>query len=90
MNAHVHPSLDFPDVLVECGLSDLGVLSMDLVTDVSDRRRWESITGRTIRKDSAVLQAVRSVIGSGRRKRGSPPSAGWWPTTAFRFLPAFG
>ena len=34
---------DFSDVSVECGLLDLGVLSLDLVTEAEDRRSRESM-----------------------------------------------
>ena len=40
---HVPPVLDFPDTQVASTLRDLGPVSLDLVSDTEDRRRWEAM-----------------------------------------------
>ena len=40
---HMRPRPDFPDVSVTCTPVELGTLSLDLVTDAEDRRRWEAM-----------------------------------------------
>ncbi|MCY3599100.1 MAG: IS4 family transposase [Acidimicrobiaceae bacterium] len=43
LEPHIRPPPDFPGISVACTLRDLGVLSLDLVTDAADRRRWEAM-----------------------------------------------
>ena len=43
LDPHMRPPSDFPDSSVACALCDLGALSLDLVTDAADRRRWEAM-----------------------------------------------
>ncbi len=40
---HPRPASDFPDRLVSCPLRELGVLSLEPVTDAAARRRWEAM-----------------------------------------------
>ena len=43
LEPHIRPPPDFPGISVAYTLRDLGALSLDLVTDAADRRRWEAM-----------------------------------------------
>ncbi len=43
LEPHARPPPDFPDSSVSCPLRELGVLSLEPVTEAEDRRRWEAM-----------------------------------------------
>ena len=40
---HAGPAPDYPDISVECGLGELGALSLEPVQGAEERRRWEAM-----------------------------------------------
>ena len=43
LDPHARPAPDFADVSVECSLREFGAVSLDLVGEGEDRRRWEAM-----------------------------------------------